>query len=255
MSGIPANEHSYEQSQPMPLQSLIKKLQLWAPLSAADRSALLALPFTLRSLKAEHYVVRDGDQPQLTCLLVRGFAYRHKIVSDGGTQIFSLHMDGDVVDLQNSLLGRADHNVQMLSDGEVAFISAAAIREVAFARHAIGIAMWYETLVEGSIVREWIANIGRRDAHTRIAHLLCEVGLRLEVAGLGNKTGYTLPMTQEWIADALGLTPVHVNRILRKLHKEGLIGKTKRQIAISDWNALAIAADFNPAYLHLHGLH
>ena len=94
-------------------------------------------------------------------------------------------MKGDIVDLQNSLLGTADHNVQMLTNGEVAMIPVEAIREIAFSNPTVGMAMWYETLVEASIFREWVLNIGRRDARTRIAHLLCEFALRLEVAELG----------------------------------------------------------------------
>jgi len=233
------------------LQPMLRKLQLWAPLSQADQSALLALPFTPRSLKADQYVVREGDRPQHSCLLIRGFAYRQKIVGDGARQILSLHMDGDLVDLQNSLLGRADHNVQMLSDGEIAAIPVKAIRKLAFDRPAIGMALWYDTLVEGSIFREWIANNGRRDAHARIAHLFCELALRLEAAGLGTHEGYTLPMTQEWIGDAVSVTSIHVNRILKALHDEGLIDRAKRRIVIGNWEALTTAGDFNPAYLHL----
>jgi CRP-like cAMP-binding protein len=234
-----------------PLQPIITKLQLWAPLSDADKVALLGLPFTLRSLKAGHYIVWDGDRPQHSCMLLKGFAYRQKTVGNGGMQIFSLHMDGDLVDLQNALLGRADHNVQMLSNGEVALVPVDAIRRIAFERPSIGIAMWYETLVEGSIFREWIANNGRRDARARIAHLLCELALRLEVAGLGNQTGFELPMSQEWIADAVSLTPVHVNRVLKSLQYDGLIARIRRRVAIDDWDGLMRAGDFNPGYLHL----
>jgi CRP-like cAMP-binding protein len=112
-------------------------------------------------------------------------------------------------------------------------------------------AMWYETLVEGSIFREWVLNIGRRDARTRIAHLLCEFALRLEVAELGEHTTYELPITQEQLADAVALTSVHVNRTLMKLEKEGLITRTKRVISIVDWTELVKVADFEPRYLHL----
>jgi len=234
-----------------PLQTLIRNLQRWAPLSEADQSALRALPFTLRSVKADHYLVRDGDRPKHSCLLIQGIAYRQKIVGDGGKQIFALYLVGDLIHLQNSL-GRADHNVQMLSDGEVALIPSEAIHNIAAARPAIARAMWYHTLVEYSLFREWITNNGRRDAHARIAHLLCELALRLEAAGLSSKISYELPMSQEWIADALSLTPVHVNRILGRLHKEGLIDRTKRRVVIRDWDRLAAAGDFDPAYLYLN---
>lgn len=233
------------------LQPLIDKLKFWAPLSNADEAALRALPVTFRRLKAGHYVVWDGDRPQHSCLLIHGFAYRHKIVREGKKQIFSLHMDGDLVDLQNSLLGRADHNVETLTDCDVALIPVDAIRKIAFDHPSVGMAMWYETLVEGSIFREWVLNIGRRDGKTRIAHLLCEFAVRLEVAELGKSNQYTLPITQDQLADAVALTPVHVNRKLKELEAEGLINRTKRNITIHDWPKLAKAGDFQPRYLHL----
>jgi CRP-like cAMP-binding protein len=130
-----------------------------------------------------------------------------------------------MVDLQNSLLGYADHSVQMLTEGEVATIPRDAVRQLARDRPAVGEAMWIDTLVDGSIFREWIANVGRRDARTRIAHLLCEFSLRLKVAGLGEQTDYELPMTQEQLADATGLTSVHVNRILKGLGADKLIDR------------------------------
>jgi CRP-like cAMP-binding protein len=112
--------------------------------------------------------------------------------------------------------------------------------------------MWLDTLVDGSIFREWIANVGRRDAHARIAHLLCEFSLRLKVAGLGEATEYELPMTQEQIADCTGLTSVHVNRTLKSLEAERLIERrTSRTIIIGDWRKLAEAGDFDSTYLHL----
>ena len=111
--------------------------------------------------------------------------------------------------------------------------------------------MWYDTLVDGAIFREWIANVGRRDARTRIAHLLCEFSLRLEAAGLGNHLEWDLPMTQEQLADCTGLTPVHVNRMLKELDKKGLISRTRRSVTVNDWKALAEAGDFESAYLHL----
>ncbi len=234
------------------LAPLVRRLSQWENLQTADREAVLALPFAHRSLQGGQYLVWDGDRPQHTCVLVSGFAYRHKHAGNGGRQIMSIHMKGDIVDLQNSLLGTADHNVQMLTAGEVVLIPVEAMREIAFSHPAVGMAMWYETLVEGSIFREWILNIGRRDARTRIAHLLCEFALRLEVAELGEHTTYELPITQEQLADAVALTSVHVNRTLMKLEQEGLITRTKRMISIVDWKKLVKVADFQERYLHLN---
>jgi CRP-like cAMP-binding protein len=139
--------------------------------------------------------------------MLSGYAIRHKIVVGGSRQIVAVHMKGDIVDLQNSFLSVADHSVQVLTDSEVAFIPREAIKKLCFERPNVGMAMWHDTLVDGSVFREWIANVGRRDAHTRIAHLLCEFSLRLKVAGLGQGNDYEMPMTQEQIADCVGLTP------------------------------------------------
>jgi CRP-like cAMP-binding protein len=234
-----------------PLRTLVRKLLTIAPLDEADEAAILALPHTVRRIENGKIFVREGDKPTHCCLLVSGFALRHKIVGDGGRQIVNFHVSGDMVDLQNSLLGVADHNVQALTTIVAAFIPREALMDLAFRRPAVGKAFWIETLVEGSIQREWIANVGRRDARTRVAHLLCEFAYRLEAVGLAEECNYTLPMTQEQIADTVGLTAVHVNRTLKALHEEGLTTVSKRSVVISDLNRLAEVGDFRSTYLHL----
>jgi CRP-like cAMP-binding protein len=235
------------------LTPMVDKLQRWRPLSPEDQAALLALPFRVIKFRAHEYFVREGDKPQNSCLILSGYAFRHKVAGNGGRQIFSIHMKGDLADLQNSLLGIADHNLQALTQVEAALIPVEAIEEIAFARPAVGRAMWYETLVEASIFREWTLNVGRRDARTRAAHMLCEFALRLETAGLGERRKYELPMTQEQLADALGLTSVHTNRTLMGLGEDGLISRTHRSVKIEDWPKLMEVGDFQPAYLHLGG--
>jgi CRP-like cAMP-binding protein len=233
------------------LAPMVRVLSTREDLHERDRNAIFALPFTLRKMQAAQYLVWDGDKPQYTCLLISGFAFRHKIAGNGGRQIVSIHMRGDIVDLQNSLLGTADHNVQMLTAGEVAIVPVEAMRELAFNHPSVGMAMWYETLVEGSIFREWVLNVGRRDARTRIAHLLCELALRMETAGLGEHINYEMPITQEQLADSVALTSVHVNRTLMKLESEGLITRNRRMITVVDWKKLIAVADFEPRYLHV----
>jgi CRP-like cAMP-binding protein len=240
-------------SDPSILEPMIHKLQQWRPLNANDRDALRALPYRLIKLRPQEYIVREGDKPQSSCLMVSGFSFRHKVAGNGGRQIFSIHMKGDLADLQNSLLGTADHNLQALTHVEAAMIPVQAIQDIAFTRPAVGRAMWYETLVDASIFREWTLNVGRRDARTRAAHMLCEFALRLEHAGLGERCNYELPMTQEQLADALGITSVHTNRTLMGLGEDGLIARNKKAVQIIDWPGLIKVGDFDPAYLHLNG--
>jgi CRP-like cAMP-binding protein len=242
-----------------PLQPLVDKLAYWAKTDSywgefdtADQEALLSLPHRVKKIERLGYIVREREKTEFSCVMLSGFAIRHKIVVGGARQIVAVHMKGDVVDLQNSFLGIADHSVQVLTDGEVAFIPREAIKKLAFARPNVGMAMWHDTLVDASVFREWIANVGRRDAVTRIAHLLCEFSLRLKVAGLGQATDYEMPMTQEQIADAVGLTSVHVNRTLKTLEAQNLITRRSgRTITIGDWKKLAEAGDFDSTYLHL----
>jgi CRP-like cAMP-binding protein len=234
-----------------PLATLVKKLLLHALLDKQDQDAVLALPYVLRRLEGGRYIVREGDKPTHCCLVVSGFAVRHKLVEGGGRQIVNIHLAGDMVDLQNSLLTIADHNVQTLTGTEAAFIPREALIELAFERPAVGKALWLETLVEASIAREWIANVGRRDARARVAHLLCEFAYRLDAVGLGEECNYELPMTQEQLADTVGLTAVHVNRTLKALDAEGLTTRSQRSVKINDWQRMAQVADFRSTYLHL----
>jgi CRP-like cAMP-binding protein len=230
---------------------MLRKLNYSYPLQESDEEALLALPHRARAVEPHHYIVREREKATHSCLMISGFSIRHKIVVNGARQIVAIHMKGDMVDLQNSMLSTADHSVQMLTKGEVALIPRDAIQQLALERPRIGMAMWKDTLVDGSVFREWIANVGRRDARTRVAHLLCEFALRLKVAGLGEHTDYQLPMTQEQLADAVGLTSVHVNRTLQALEADHLISRTNRSVTIGDWQRLADAGDFDPTYLHL----
>lgn len=233
------------------LQPMLDKFQLRLPLDAADQAAVLALPHMVRTLEANDYIVREDEHPTHSCLLLSGYAYRHKVAGSGGRQIFSIHMKGDVVDLHNAILRRADHNIQALTAIDVALIPVQAIRKIAAARPQVGLAMWYGTLVDAAIFREWTLNVGRRDGRTRTAHLLCELAIRLEVAGLGNASGYELPLTQDQMADALALTNVHISRMLKLLSETGLIERNRRSIRILDFPQLARIGDFDRRYLHL----
>lgn len=233
------------------LLPLVKKLQLWARLTDDEEQAVLAMPHTVADLLASKLITREGDTPSQACLLMEGFAFRYKVLSNGSRSISALHMRGDVVDLQNSVFGTADHGVQTLTRCKVAFIPREEILRLAFAVPNVGRAMWFDSFVEASIFREWIANVGRRDATERLSHLLCEFGLRREAIGLGDRGSYELPMTQEQLADATGLTQVHVNRMLKGLETRGLITRAKKSISVADWKQLAVQAGFTGTYLHL----
>lgn len=238
-------------TRPHPLQLLIQKLETHHPLNPEDREAILQLPHKMRNVEAQTYLLREGDQPDRCAVLCSGYAFRHKLTGDGSRQILSLHIPGEAVDFQNLFLKEADHNVQMLTRGEVAEVPKSAFEEITLVRPEIGQAILVATLVEASIFREWVLNIGRRDSRSRIAHVLCEFAFRMAEQKLGPKDLYELPMTQEQLADATGLTPVHVNRVLKMLQAEGLIARDRRMIRFPDWSTMRDVGDFNPRYLHV----
>jgi len=233
------------------LNQMVRKFERRAHLSEQDKQALLDLPHQTRWIEAGRYLGREGDSPVGASLILSGLAIRHKVTIDGVRQILSVHIPGDFVDLESSLLKLADHNVQALTRCELAIIPRDAIIQLVDEHPRVGRAMWIDTLIDGSVFREWIVNVGRRSARSAMAHLLCEFARRLEAAGLAEEYAYELPMSQEQLADALGITPVHVNRTLRELDREGLINREKRLIQIPDWENLRRIGGFNELYLHL----
>jgi len=231
---------------------MVRKLAYRVKLEPLDREAILALPVKQKLIERHEFIVRERELATHSCLMLSGYSIRSKLTGNGGRQIVAIHMTGEMVDLQNSVLGIADHSVQALTSCKVAYIPREEILRLAAERPRVARAMWIDTLVDGSIFREWIMNVGRRDARTRLAHLLCEFSLRLKLAGLGQENDYELPMTQEQLADTTGLTPVHVNRSMKALEADGLIDRMNpRAIHIGDWRKLAEAGDFDSNYLHL----
>jgi len=236
-----------------PLELLLHELMRHRDLDSTDRQAVLDLPVRIRALDPATYLVREGAQPRQCSVLMDGYAFRQKVTGDGSRQIMAVCIPGDAVDLQNMFLTTADHAVQMLTKGTVADLKREDMQQLVLNRPAVGAAIIQMTLIEASILREWVVNVGRRAARERVAHLLCEFAVRLENRGLASGDGFELPMTQEQLADATGLTPVHINRVLKSLESDGLITRKRRFIQFDDWRALQNEGDFSRQYLHLPG--
>jgi CRP-like cAMP-binding protein len=164
------------------LGPLVRKLDRLGALTPADKAVLEALPFTVRQTPAGQYLVREGAPTTECCMLVTGYACRHKVAANGGRQIVSFHLAGDILDLQHLLLAVADHNVQTITDATVAWIPKVALKRAADGSARIADALWRDTLIDASIFREWVLNVGRRDARSRTAHMLCEFAARREAA-------------------------------------------------------------------------
>ena len=233
------------------LELFVRKLRAHVGLDEDDCNALRALPHTIRELKSLDYIVRENDVPSQCAILLRGFAIRQKTDVEGARQIVGIQIPGDALDMQHLFLDCADHNVQALGRVSVAVIPRSALQRVAMARPTIARAFAVNNQIEASIAREWLLNIGRRDARRRLAHLLCEVAVRLERQQLVGEYGYELPMTQEQLADTLGLTAVHVNRTLKSLETSGLIERAGRAVRFVEPARLQDLAGFTSNYLHL----
>lgn len=229
---------------------LIRKLARLATLDQADRDAIRNLPFKLRTVAANRVLVREGERVTTCAVLVSGYTYRHKTTSEGARQIVSFHLPGDILDLDQLLLATADHTLQTITEAVLAWVPEADIRRIIRERPCVNEALWRDTLIDASVFREWVLNVGRRDAKSRIAHMLCEFAARRDAAGLGSPERFELPMTQEQIGDATGLTSIHVNRMLQELARAGVIARDRRDVAITDWARLRAIGGFDPAYLH-----
>jgi CRP-like cAMP-binding protein len=230
---------------------LIRKLESIATLSGEERQAVRSLPMRTRTLNARQDIVRDGDKPSHCCLILDGWICRYKLLSQGRRQILTFHFAGDIPDLQSLHLQTMDHSLATMKAATVAFIPLENLRELAADFPSIGALLWRSTLVEAAISREWETNLGRRPAFERMAHLFCELYLRLQAVGLADDYRCQMPITQTDLADALGLTSVHVNRVLKELRAQTLITLRNSTLVIQAWDELRQAAEFNPTYLHL----
>jgi CRP-like cAMP-binding protein len=229
---------------------LICKLSRLQDLDAQDIEALRKLPLEIENVGRLRQLIRERDEPTRCCILLKGFAARHKVVASGARQIVSFHIPGDILDIQHLLLGKADHSVETITSARIGWIPKADLLEVAWQKPNIGKALWRDCLIDASIFREWVLNVGRRDAKSRIAHMLCEFVLRCEAAGLGDRHNFELPMTQTQIGDATGMTPVHVNRMLKVLDTQGAVARDRNRFEVVNWDQLCRIADFDPVYLH-----
>jgi len=168
------------------LEPLFRRWQRRVAVTPEDKAAIAAMPWSERTFARDSYLVREGEPASVCTFLIKGFAFRQKLVSDGARQIISIHIAGEFLDLQNSLLDVADHNVQCLTRCLVGIIHKSALLDLIAARPNVRRALWLDSLIDSSIFREWVVNVGRRDARERIAHLLCELADRLRSAGLAN---------------------------------------------------------------------
>ncbi len=230
---------------------LILRLRFGADLDAGDKALLADLSRSSRSLEPQQDIVRAGDRAAGVHLVLEGYAFRYKIVDDGQRQILGLLLPGDFCDLQSIVLGPSDHYIAALTACTIADIPQDRVDALVFRDSRLARALWWATLVDESILREWLASMGQRAADKRIAHLFCELLLRQQLVGAAGAHDCPLPLTQPTLADILGITTIHVSRTLRDLRTAGLIRLKDRRLHVPDVARLQAFCDFDPTYLHL----
>jgi CRP-like cAMP-binding protein len=229
----------------------IRKLERFEPWSDHERQAVIEATTVIVRLPAHADLVQEGENPEAVHVMLEGFTCGYKLLPDGRRQIVSYSVPGDICDLRTLLLPRMECAIGTISSVQVARLGRQKLLAAAEHYPRLMRAFWWTTLVEQSIAREWVVNVGQRTAFARAAHLLCEMFLRLQAVGLVQNNSCEFPLTQTEMADTLALSTVHVNRTLMELRRAGLITLRDKVLTLHDLPALQAAAAFHPGYLHL----
>ena len=232
---------------------LLAKLSHLTPLSDEDGRILDALCLNEERFAANIDIVHEGDVPRSAFVLTHGMAFRYRLMPDGKRQILTFMIPGDIFGLHAFLLKAMDHSIGTLVPTRVAMISRDTVFDLFDNHPRIGAALWWSALQEEAINRERIVALGRRSSRGRVAYLLCELVWRQRAVGLAEDYAIRLPLTQVELADTLGLTSVHVNRILQRFRRDNLIALAHHRLTLLDVERLQTIAGFNQDYLHLGG--
>lgn len=227
-----------------------QKLSAFASLSDDEITLLSAATSVTRKVAARRDLIREGDRPGPVFVILEGWACRYKILPSGTRQILAFLMPGDCCDLHVALLAEMDHSIQTVTPAAVATIDRADMDAILDENRAVAKAMYLSQLIDEGTMRAWITSMGRRSSIERVAHLMCELYLRARNIGLTSETHFTLPLSQIILADALGMTPVHINRVLKKLRLSGAMTLKRGSLMITDPHRLVQIAGFDENYLH-----
>jgi CRP-like cAMP-binding protein len=231
--------------------ALIQHLRISSAIADEDIKEIEALPIAVRHFPAEQAVVRDGERATACCLIADGFCARSKTIASGKRQILSIHIPGEIPDLMSLFLHVMDHDLTTLTPSTLGFISHETLRKLHHRRPGLAEMFWRDTLIDAAMFREWIVNVGQRPAPARLAHVIIELRERLRIIGRLDGTNFEMPLTQEQIGEALGITAVHANRVIKQLRQEGIVELHRGRGTVMDERKLLELADFDGRYLHL----
>ena len=235
-----------------PDHPLIERLNLFVTLGNEEREAVTSLTKSRRIARANETLVREGSRTNGIYLIVKGVAFRYRYLPNGRRQILGYLLPGDLCDTQFVILNECDHNIGLLCDTEVALISPTRLMTAMVQFPRIERALLMMALVEAAMLREWLLNVGQRDACQKLAHFFCETSARCNaIADVRGDRRFDIPLTQLDLADTMGLTVVHVNRVLQQFRRDGLINWGRRHFDVLDWARLEQIAGFDPAYLRI----
>lgn len=231
----------------------IRKLRARHHLSEQEEEALRSMRCSERLFERNQVMVRSGEELENSMLLVSGFALRSKVAADGSRQIVETNIAGDFIDLHGFILRRLEHEISAASPCVIATVPHSELMRITDRFPRLTRALWFQTLVDASIHREWMLVLGKKRSRARIAQFFCEMHARLNIVGLASESGYALPFNQQELADITGMTPVHLNRCLKELRDSGLVTYRHGQVELHDLAGLVRIAQFDPAYLHIGG--
>lgn len=233
------------------LQTFVHRLSELAPLSREDVAALQSLKSQVTRVGANADIVNAGAPFEHAVLVASGLVGRYLPLVDGRRQITAIHVPGEIADLHRVATPKAGSALQALTNASIVLVSGRELKALALASPRITHAFWVYSAVDAAVLSRWAVNLGRRQAKVRMAHLMCEIGLRMEHSGQADRSEFLLELTQTQLADMLGLTPVHVNRTLKSLKEIGALAVEGRIFRIPDWPRLAAIAEFDPEYLQV----
>jgi CRP-like cAMP-binding protein len=233
------------------LQLFLDMLLLHSKLSSAEQKIVLDLPGKPARIRNRVDIVSPGEVVDHACLVASGLVARFDQMRNGHRQTTALHIPGEMCDLHSVVQPKASWSITALTDASVVFVPHKFLWDAALRNPNLAVAFWRDGMAQSAILGKWVGNLGRKNATARVAHLICEMGLRNEAAGLGTRSNFDLPMTQEQLADAVGVTPVHVNRTLQVLRKDAGLTFKRPRVGVEDWTHLAELAEFDPDFLQL----